>query len=336
MQISRHLINAKEIFIKLYQSVMKFEASLYDMIDAIARFDCYLSMARAAYLFKLTRPVLHNDITIVASNVRHPLHEIIVDIFIPNDVCLDGSKIIQLYTGENGSGKSVYLTMVGLLQYMAQIGSFVAASSATVGIVTKMFTRVQGCETSSYSRSSFTIDCNQISTMLKHCDERTSLKDGVCLMASLLKSLKQTVKQKGGPKVVITTHFLEIFKDATLMNYLRFSKTINANGEPIIVDEDAIITCNVMSTLPSNQVPLEATTALFESKVGIASSSNAFRCASLAGVDERIINRARYIADCIENSLPIAPPEDRITDKEILQKLIEDVKNAHRDLLDTN
>ncbi|KDO15860.1 hypothetical protein SPRG_18602, partial [Saprolegnia parasitica CBS 223.65] len=296
------------------------------MIDMVSEVDCFLSLARAAREFNFTRPVMCEEITFVAKTARHPLQELTVESYIPNDVSLDTTTgLIHVLTGENGSGKSVYLKMVGVLQYMAQIGSFIPVSEARIGIVTKLFTRIQSFETVLLSHSSFTIDCNQIATMLRHCDERslllidefgkgTSAIDGVCLLAAVLKDLKDTVLRHGGPKILTTTHFLEIFQEAYLRDHLEFREVhqIECKDQAQIIEETSTIACFVMSSVAINvatkgNVP---TAALFEVIPGIATSSNAFRCATIAGVDERVLTRAHDILDCRRSKTPIAPSAD--------------------------
>ncbi|EQC40806.1 hypothetical protein, variant [Saprolegnia diclina VS20] len=314
------------LLLELYDELMEHEVTFYDMIDVASELDCFLSLARAAREFNFTRPVMCEDITFVAKTARHPLQELTVESYIPNDVSLDtATGLIHVLTGENGSGKSVYLKMVGVLQYMAQLGSFIPVSEARIGIVTKLFTRIQSFETVLLSHSSFTIDCNQIATMLRHCDERslllidefgkgTSAIDGVCLLAAVLKDLKDTVLRHGGPKILMTTHFLEIFQEPYLRDHLEFREVhqIECKDQARIIEETSTIACFVMSSVPINvaskgNVP---TAALFEVVPGIATSSNAFRCATVAGVNERVLTRAHDILDCRRSKTPIAPLAD--------------------------
>lgn len=82
---------------------------------------------------------------------------------------------VAIITGPNGSGKSVYLKMVGVLSYMAQIGSFVPAQRACLGVVDRMFTRIQSLETAVVNESSFLIDLSQVALALRHCSPRSLL-----------------------------------------------------------------------------------------------------------------------------------------------------------------
>ncbi|KDO28187.1 hypothetical protein SPRG_06235 [Saprolegnia parasitica CBS 223.65] len=316
------------LLLELYDELMEHEATFYgtihDMIDMVSEVDCFLSLARAAREFNFTRPVMCEDITFVAKTARHPLQELTVESYIPNDVSLDTTTgLIHVLTGENGSGKSVYLKMVGVLQYMAQLGSFIPVSEGRQSLGETA--TASYFETVLLSHSSFTIDCNQIATMLRHCDERslllidefgkgTSAIDGVCLLAAVLKDLKETVLRHGGPKILMTTHFLEIFQEAYLRDHLEFREVhqIECKDQARIIEETSTIACFVMSSVPINvatkgNVP---TAALFEVIPGIATSSNAFRCATIAGVDERVLARAHDILDCRRSKTPIAPLTD--------------------------
>eukprot|EP00438_Fugacium_kawagutii_P010055 Skav204550 [mRNA] locus=scaffold3346:126542:150103:- [translate_table: standard] len=127
---------------------------------------------------------------------------------------------VQVITGANLSGKSVYLKQVGLITYMAQIGCFVPAEEAEVGLCDFIFSRIQSCETASSTTSSFMLDLSQLSLALKHAtasslvllDEfgkGTRAADGVALLGATIEFL---CRWKDGPKALVATHFTEIFR----------------------------------------------------------------------------------------------------------------------------
>ncbi|OQR85627.1 mutS-like protein [Achlya hypogyna] len=335
----------QQLLLELYEALMGHEASFYDMIDMVSELDCFLSLARAARGFNFARPVLCNDVVFTAKAVRHPLQELTVESYIPNDISIDASTgFMNVLTGENGSGKSVFLKMVGVLQIMAQIGSFIPALEGlrqlheiTTGIAfwfSSNWSRHQAihpsCDdgiTSSFetvllSHSSFTIDCNQIAAMLRHCDQRslllideygkgTAAIDGVCLLTAVLKTLKAAILRNGGPKVLVTTHYLEIFHESCLKQQLGLREVhhIECHDQARVVDESSVISCFVLSSVPASATSKDKTqtVALYEAIPGIATSSNAFRCASAAGVDNRVLTRAQYVLDCRHSKTPLTP-----------------------------
>ncbi|KAG6964620.1 hypothetical protein JG687_00005864 [Phytophthora cactorum] len=162
-----------ELLEELTMALLEYESSIHEMTWIMSYLDCLISFASCAKSFNFTRPQISEGNTLKAIQARHPLQELLVEHYIPNDIFLDSSDSLKVVTGHNGSGKSVYLKMVGLLQYMAQIGSFVPADKAEMGLVTKIFTRIQSMESATVSQSSFTIDCNQMAWMLNHGDGRS-------------------------------------------------------------------------------------------------------------------------------------------------------------------
>ncbi|KAG6976506.1 hypothetical protein JG688_00001300, partial [Phytophthora aleatoria] len=203
------------------------------------------------------RPQISEGNTLKAIQARHPLQELLVEHYIPNDIFLDSSDSLKVVTGHNGSGrqttlhklkipadiltillapgKSVYLKMVGLLQYMAQIGSFVPADKAEMGLVTKIFTRIQrivytraehviSMESATVSQSSFTIDCNQMAWMLNHGDGRslflvdefgkgTAELDGVALLV-------RNHSDSGRSTMKLRSYISAAVTQSSIINYL--------------------------------------------------------------------------------------------------------------------
>lgn len=153
-----------ELVHDLLEKIMPFHDSMINACDVCAELDCLLAFAEAARTFDYRRPQMIDGSIIDVVQARHPLQELVVDAFVPNDAHLVGGvglgqpyepihdsnaandsnlNSIVLCTGANACGKSVYLKQVALIQYMAQVGSFVPAESATLGIVDKIFTRIQ-------------------------------------------------------------------------------------------------------------------------------------------------------------------------------------------------
>ncbi|KAH9157823.1 hypothetical protein AeRB84_000378 [Aphanomyces euteiches] len=281
---------------ELTKAVLEQEHQLLDMLQLVSELDCYLSLSSCAQNFNFVRPAISEDAILLAKDARHPLQELTVETYIPNDITLSAdSGLIKLITGQNGSGKSVFLKMVGVVQILAQIGSFVPASQARIGIINKLFTRLLSLETATLCQSSFSMDCNQVATMMNHGDSKslmlidefgkgTSQTDGVCLLTSVLRELKARVKHFGGPRVVLTTHFLELFREPKLSMALGldFSK-LNNDSLTYHNAESTPLSCYVMSSVESSDENAPTSSALYELRPGIATSSRAIQCASSAG-----------------------------------------------------
>ena len=148
------------------------------------------------------------------------MQQLVVDTFIPNDVALGAEGINgAIITGPNFSGKSVYLKMVGVIVFLSQVGSFVPADDAIIGVMDRIFTRIESLETCTVAQSTFGIDLNQMAVMLRRCTKRSLLlvdefgkgtapADGMALLAAMIES----IVEEPNPLFMVSTHFLEIFE----------------------------------------------------------------------------------------------------------------------------
>ncbi|KAK2795607.1 hypothetical protein FQN50_009713 [Emmonsiellopsis sp. PD_5] len=240
-----------EIVYEMAQKVLQYETMLVEASDICGEIDSLLALVQGASLYKLIRPQITQDNSIVIKGGRHLLHELTVPTFIPNDTLIVGGNgretvspspssqslenssavagpqgpSMLLLTGPNYSGKSVYLKQVALIVYMAHVGSFVPAESARIGITDKILTRITTRETVSKAQSSFMIDLQQISFALTLATERSLLiidefgkgtesTDGASLACGLFEYLLSLGEKR--PKVLAATHFHEIFENGFL------------------------------------------------------------------------------------------------------------------------
>ncbi|KAJ7600737.1 DNA mismatch repair protein MutS [Mycena floridula] len=188
-----------EIIQALLEEILVHEKSISEVCDVCAELDCLLAFADAARGYEYRRPIMVDQNVIDITQGRHPLQELVVDTFVPNDARLAGSgdseeekrNKVVLCTGANACGKSVYLKQIALIQYMAQVGCFVPAEAATLGIVDKIFTRISTRESVSKAQSvcfparhlslsqcwdlsqAFMIDLNQVSLALRNSTSRS-------------------------------------------------------------------------------------------------------------------------------------------------------------------
>lgn len=201
---------------------------------------------------------------------------------------------VQVVTGANLAGKSVYLKQVGLMVVMAQVGSFVPAESAELGLCDFLFTRIQNCEGAAVRCSTFGVDLTQVSRALRHATEAslvlldefgkgTQSTDGVALLAATLEYL---CRLPHTPKSVVTTHFLEVF---------RFG---------LVDEEEPGLQLSSMRVLPPEESGGEAA-YLYQLVPGIASRSLGLECARRAGMDASVLARSREILDALERGISV-------------------------------
>ena len=142
----------------------------------IARLDCLLSFAKVAVKNHYTRPDLDDSTLLDIRDGRHPVIETqlpVGEAYIPNDVYLDNEEVqVILITGPNMAGKSALLRQTALIVLMAQMGSFVPAQSARIGLVDKVFTRVGASDNISGGESTFMVEMNETALIMNNISER--------------------------------------------------------------------------------------------------------------------------------------------------------------------
>jgi len=175
--------------------IMQLADTIREISKRLAEMDCYIALAHAAILNNLVRPVMTSEPVLLISQGRHLLRsKTIAEPFVANSTVLgpdrhewmrqhqeaDGSESmigaggrIQIITGPNNSGKTVYIKQVGIIAYLAHTGSFVPASQATIGVCDQILTRIQSVESVNSNFSTFTYDTSQMSYMLRHCTQNS-------------------------------------------------------------------------------------------------------------------------------------------------------------------
>lgn len=189
----------------------------------IAQLDCLLSFATAASEHNYIRPVVDNSEVLDIRQGRHPVIERQMPIgerYVPNDVYLDTTKQqIVIITGPNMAGKSALLRQTALIVLLAQMGSFVPAESACVGIVDKIFTRVGASDNISMGESTFMVEMNEAASILNNISQRslilfdelgrgTSTYDGISIAWSIVEYIHEN--QKGKARTLFATHYHEL------------------------------------------------------------------------------------------------------------------------------
>ncbi|KAJ5987399.1 hypothetical protein N7451_011764 [Penicillium sp. IBT 35674x] len=301
-----------EIVYNLAQKVLQYENVLVEASDICGEIDCNLALTQAASFYNLTRPsmVLRNVIKIKGG--RHMLQEMTVSSYVPNDTLIageiqeqgedDGAPSMLLMTGPNYSGKSVYMKQVALIVYLAQIGSFVPADSAELGITDKILTKTNTQE-STQIQSTFMSDLQQISLCLRQATGRslvlidefgkgTNECDGIGLACGVFEHL---LGLEESPKVLAATHYHEIFENDFLASR---SKLQLGHMEVKVCEESQQVEDQV--TYLYKFVPLgylRHKILTFKSfREGRSNKSFGTICAAINGIDAAIISRANEIS----------------------------------------
>ena len=167
-----------EIFCSIREQISSQSSRLQNTSQAIALLDVILSLGELADREKYVRPVLDDSDSLEIAQGRHPVVEKMLSAgsFVPNDTYLDSSgRRIIILTGPNMAGKSTYMRQVALIVLLAQMGSFVPASSAHIGVVDRIFTRIGASDDLTSGQSTFMVEMNEVSTILRNATRRSLL-----------------------------------------------------------------------------------------------------------------------------------------------------------------
>ncbi|KAJ3149151.1 MutS protein msh5 [Geranomyces variabilis] len=285
-----------ELMQRLQETILAYRGPLIQIAEVCAELDCILSLAEAARKYDYTRPEMTEESVLEIVKGRHPLQELSADVFVPNDTSMGpfGPRMILL-TGANSSGKSVYLKQIALITLMAQIGSFVPAERAVVGITDKILTRIHTRESVSRRQSSFMIDLNQVSNAMKSAGERslvlldefgkgTDLTDGIGLYCAVLEHF--AAAGQACPRVATATHFHEIHTH----NLLRIPPSVLYECTMQIMESDGRD---------------DGLTFLYRVMPGRSTLSWGVHCAALAGIPAPVLRRGQEASDKLAKGEPL-------------------------------
>ena len=275
------------IYNELIVALQAHVADIQTTATAVAQIDCLLSLAKVAAENKYVCPDVNDSLVIDIKQGRHPVIEKQLGIgeqYVANDVMLDnnGQQII-IITGPNMAGKSALLRQTALIVLMAQIGSFVPADSASIGVVDKIFTRVGASDNISIGESTFMVEMNEAASILNNLSERslvlfdelgrgTSTYDGISIAWAIVEYIHQ---HPGHAKTLFATHYHEL-------NEMEQSF-------------DRIRNYNVSVKEVNNKI-------VFLRKLVRGGSEHSFgiHVAKIAGMPESIIKRANQILEQLE------------------------------------
>jgi DNA mismatch repair protein MutS len=276
-----------QLFQKLRDETLREIEPIQQTADAIAVLDVLCALAETARLFRYCRPELNDSLRLVIKDGRHPVldQSLVEEKFVPNDTELDGETIrMAIVTGPNMAGKSTYIRQVALIVLMAQIGSFVPAESAEVGLVDRIFTRVGASDDLARGQSTFMVEMNETANIINNASERslvildeigrgTSTFDGLSIAWSVAEFLHDKTKSRS----LFATHYHELIKLAE--------------------DRKGVCNLNVAVREWNEQI-------IFLRKIipGGADKSYGIQVARLAGLPKEILNRAKEILAHLESS----------------------------------
>lgn len=276
-----------EEFLNLRETVLEHLEAIQQTAAALAEIDVLAGFAETARLFDYCRPFLNDSQNLVIKHGRHPVldQNIGEDKFVPNDTEMNpDSNRFMLITGPNMAGKSTYIRQVALITLMAQIGSFVPAESAEVGLVDRIFTRVGASDDLAKGQSTFMVEMTETALIANHATENslvildeigrgTATYDGLSIAWSVVEHLHDEV----GCRTLFATHYHELTQ--------------------LAVSRQAVNNYNIAVREWNDQIIF-----LRQILPGAADKSYGIQVARLAGLPDSIINRAKEILTGLEGS----------------------------------
>ncbi len=282
-----------ELFSKLRGEVSADAARIQRSAAAVAEADALASLASVAVQNRYCRPVVDDSDQIEIREGRHPVVEQMLKggLFVPNDTVMGREEgRVSIVTGPNMAGKSTYMRQVALIVLMAQIGSFVPASSARIGVVDRIFTRIGASDDLSAGQSTFMVEMTEVSDILRHATRSsllildeigrgTSTFDGM----SIARAVLEHCAEKTRSKTLFATHYHELTElEGALPGVVNYNIAVKARGEDIVF---------LRKIVP-----------------GGADRSYGIEVAKLAGLPDEVVRRARQILSELEGApRPAAP-----------------------------
>ncbi len=285
----------RRIFTDVCQQVGSFGTRLLKTAGVLAQLDVASGLAEVAAHNGYVRPSLSTGDEMLVEDGRHPVveHSLILERFVPNRTQFADVERIQIITGPNMSGKSTYLRQVALITLMAQIGSFVPASSAHIGLADRIFTRIGAHDELHAGRSTFMVEMVETAEILNHATRRsllildeigrgTSTYDGLAIAWSIVEYLHNHPRLK--PRTLFATHYHELVGLAEMLPMVEnYNVDVSEEGDKVVF--------------------------LHRIVPGGADKSYGIHVAQLAGLPRDVINRANEILLDLEKHAPTTAVE---------------------------
>ena len=273
-----------DLFCQVREELAAQISRIQETAKAIAQLDVYASLSVVAQRNNYVRPTVNTKGVIDIKNGRHPVVEKMInnDMFIANDTYLDnGSKRVSVITGPNMAGKSTYMRQTALIVLMAQIGSFVPAEKAKIGVVDRIFTRVGASDDLASGQSTFMVEMTEVANILRNATAKsllildeigrgTSTFDGLSIAWAVIEHISNT--KLLGAKTLFATHYHELTElEGKIPGVNNYCIAVKERGDDIV----------------------------FLRKIvkGGADKSYGIQVAKLAGVPDSVLDRAKELVD---------------------------------------
>ena len=291
----RRLEIEQNLFGEVCSQISAYGVQLLQLAQALAELDVYTALAEVALLRRYVRPLVDEGPAIEIEAGRHPVVELTLrdEPFVPNDTRLVPEAAVQLITGPNMSGKSTYLRQTALITLMAQIGSFVPADSAQIGVVDRIFTRLGASDEIHRGQSTFMVEMVETANILNHASSRsllvldeigrgTSTYDGLAIAWAVVEYIHNHPGLRA--KTLFATHYHELTDLAErLPCVVNYNVAVDDSGD----GEDVVFLRRI--------VP------------GKADRSYGVHVARMAGLPSAVVNRAAEILEDLERSGAAGP-----------------------------
>ncbi|EDY80692.1 DNA mismatch repair protein MutS [Verrucomicrobiia bacterium DG1235] len=308
----------EELFLGLIEAILEESSALTETAEALAELDVFCGWSEIARRWDFCKPELDESDRLEISQGRHPVVEQMLrkdtqglagsHAFVPNDIGISASENqIHLITGPNMAGKSTFIRQVALITLMAQVGCWVPASAAKIGVVDRIFSRVGASDDLARGNSTFMVEMNETANILNNATERsliildeigrgTSTYDGLSIAWSVIEHLHRDPET--GPKTLFATHYQELTQlDKHLGRLENYSVAVKEWNDDIVFVRQVV--------------------------KGAADRSYGIQVARLAGLPTPVIDRAKEILQRLESDdasvtvssptpIPIAKPRKKI------------------------
>ena len=273
----------QELFAQVKEKVAQSYNDVMRMAGLVAETDFIQSLASAADKYNYSKPVVTSDRIIKIQNGRHPVVERQDNCrYIPNDTDVDADvNTVSIITGPNMAGKSTYMRQVALIVLMAQVGSFIPADSAEIGIVDRIFTRVGASDDLATGQSTFMVEMVEVANILNNATDRsllildeigrgTSTFDGMSIAWAVTEYIARSIKAR----TLFSTHYQELTNLAERMDGIKnYCVSVMEQGDDVIF--------------------------LRKIKEGCVDKSYGVHVAKLAGVPQRVVRRANEVLNIL-------------------------------------
>lgn len=311
-----------ELFCEVRDKVGAEVVRIQKTAKAVAALDVFTSLALVAQRNNYVRPKINENGVLDIKNGRHPVVEQMIenDMFIANDTYLDNQKKrISIITGPNMAGKSTYMRQTALIVLMAQIGSFVPAEKANIGIVDRIFTRVGASDDLASGQSTFMVEMTEVANILRNATSRsllildeigrgTSTFDGLAIAWAVIEHISDT--KLCGAKTLFATHYHELTElEGKISGVNNYCIAVKEKGDDIV----------------------------FLRKIvkGGADKSYGIQVARLAGVPDPVIRRAKELVEELSDADITAAVKDLTAPKKKQKIVYDQVDMAQMSLFDT-